>query len=44
MKMGTCSVPTMDGPLMDVGLVLGYLRHCQRGQKLELSNLRERVL
>lgn len=43
MKMGTCSVRTTGGPLMDVDLVLGSLRPCQRDLKLEPFDLQEHV-
>lgn len=43
MKMDTCSVRTMGGPLMGVDLVLGSLRPRWRGRKLELFDLLERV-
>lgn len=44
MKMETCSVRTMDGPLMDVDLVLRSLRLHLKVLKLVPLNLPEHVL
>lgn len=44
MKMETCSVRTMDGRLIDVGLVLRSLRLHRKVLKLVLFDLPERVL
>lgn len=44
MKMGICSVHIMDGHLMDVDLVQGYLRLHLKDLKLKLFNLQGHVL
>lgn len=43
MKMATCSAPIMDGPSMDVDLVLGSLRLHRKVPKLVLLDHLEHV-